>query len=190
MLVQNRCPGSPGCRAATPRADDGRRPGAVPDRRAWKQVLFKRYAISAHCRIAMQSGTHRRVPADMPTLCLDAPASAKSLLARAPHKRIPPRDAGALGGKLQQRSGIQTQFWSVVFIGDSLLQVNRNCRRQAATEARSPDRGVVVCCLDFRGDSDASRAPIRVLPARWNTPIFLLRQRQSHHPDRSRRRPD
>ena len=45
-------------------------------------------------------------------------------------KSIPPRDAGALGGWLQQRSGVQTQFWSVVFIGDSLLQVNQNCRGQ------------------------------------------------------------
>jgi hypothetical protein len=50
-----------------------------------------------------------------------APASAKSSLVRAPPKSIPPRNAGALGGWLRQRSGVQTQFWSVRFIGDSLV---------------------------------------------------------------------
>jgi hypothetical protein len=41
---------------------------------------------------------------------------------------IPPRDAGALGGGLQQRSRVRTQFGIVVLIEDSLLQVNRNYR--------------------------------------------------------------
>jgi hypothetical protein len=71
--------------------------------------------------------------AAMPTLCLDAAASTKSPLVRAASKSIPPRNAGALGGKLQQRSGVQMQFWSVVFTRDSLLQVNRNSLGRAST---------------------------------------------------------
>jgi len=45
-----------------------------------------------------------------------APASAKSWLAGAFPKSIPPRNAGAPGGWPQQRSGVQTQFWSVPLI--------------------------------------------------------------------------
>jgi hypothetical protein len=84
----------------------------------------------SRCRIAMQSASYAEIYADMPTLCLDTPASTKSSLARAPRKSIPPRNAGALGGQLQQRSGVQSQFWSVVFIEDSRLQVNQIYLRQ------------------------------------------------------------
>jgi hypothetical protein len=72
----------------------------------------------------MQSATYAEIYADMPALCLDA-GERKISARRAPHKSIPPRDAGALGGRLQQRSGVQTQFWSVPLIEDSLLQVNQ-----------------------------------------------------------------
>jgi hypothetical protein len=64
----------------------------------------------------------------------------KSTLARASHKSIPPRNAGALGGRLQQRSGVQTQFWSVVFIRDSLLQVNLNCLGPSAAASKPSSR--------------------------------------------------
>jgi hypothetical protein len=61
----------------------------------------------------------------MPTQCLDA-RSANHRSHAYPQKAFRP---GMLEW-LQQRSGVQTQFWSVVFIGDSLLQVNQNCRGQ------------------------------------------------------------
>ena len=96
----------------------------------------------------MQSAIYAEIYADMPTLCLDARASAQSSLVRAPHKSIPPRNAGALGGRLQQRSGVQTQFWSVVFIRDSLLQVNRNCRgRDVDAVEHSIGKGGVVSSI-------------------------------------------
>ena len=66
--------------------------------------------------------------AAMPTLCLDAAASAKSPLVRAAR------------GRLQQRSGVQTQFWSVVFIEDSLLQVNLNCLGPSAAASKPSSR--------------------------------------------------
>ena len=137
-----------GIRNSTPRADARAGPGAAPNRRAWKQVSAKRRGINARCRIAMQSAIYAEIYADMPTLCLDARASAQSSLVRAPHKSIPPRNAGALGGRLQQRSGVQTQFWSVPFIGDSLLQVNRNCRgRDVNAVERSLGKGEVISSI-------------------------------------------
>jgi hypothetical protein len=112
----------PGCARHQRRAPTrGRMPGAAPDRRAWKQVsatardlraLPDRNAVSQ-----LRPDLHGRADA-MPRR---APASAKSSLVRAPPKSIPPRNAGALGGWLRQRSGVQTQFWSVRFIGDSLV---------------------------------------------------------------------
>jgi len=74
----------------------GRRPGAAPDRRAWKQSLCERRAINARGRVAMQSATYAEIHADTPTLCLDAAASAKPPLVRTPQKAFPPRNAGAL----------------------------------------------------------------------------------------------
>ena len=118
----------------------GRMPGAAPDRRAWKQVsatardqraLPDRNAVSQ-----LRSDLHGRADA-MPRR---APASAKSSLVRAPPKSIPPRNAGAPGGWPQQRSGVQTQFWSVVFIRDSLLQVNLNCLGPSAAASKPSSR--------------------------------------------------
>ena len=129
----------------------GRMPGAAPDRRAWKQVsatardqraLPDRNAVSQ-----LRPDLHGRADA-MPRR---APASAKSSLVRAPPKSIPPRNAGALGGWLQQRSGVQTQFWSVPFIGDSLLQVNRNCLGRASNAVEhSLGKGEVVSFNPYR----------------------------------------
>jgi hypothetical protein len=109
------------------------------------------HAINARRRIAMQSASYGEIYADVPTQCLDAPASAKSTLPSAPRKSIPPRNAGALGGWLQQRSGVQTQFWSVPFIGDSLLQVNRNCLGRASNAVEhSLGKGEVVSFNPYR----------------------------------------
>ena len=69
----------------------------------------------------------------------------------APRKSIPPRNAGALIGWLQQQSGVQTQFWSVPFIGDSLLQVNRNCLGRASNAVEhSLGKGEVVSFNPYR----------------------------------------
>jgi hypothetical protein len=51
---------------------------------------FERHAINAPCRIEMQSTTYAEIYADMPTLYLDTPASAKSSLVRAPTKAFRP----------------------------------------------------------------------------------------------------
>jgi hypothetical protein len=49
---------------------------------------------------------------------------AKSWLARAHGKSIPPRKLERQERGDQRRSGVHTQFWSVVFIRDSPLQIN------------------------------------------------------------------
>jgi hypothetical protein len=121
----------------TPRADDGRRPGAAPDPESVQTGFGERHAMNARAGSPYSQLLTAEIHADVPMLCLDAPASAKSSLARASHKSIPPRNAGALGGRLQQRSGVQTQFWSIVLIGDSLLQVNQNCEVGADGQAVS-----------------------------------------------------
>jgi hypothetical protein len=89
--------------------------------------FLRPHAINARCRIAMRSANFAQIYTDVPTLCPDARRRAGNHRSSAhPPKSISPRNAGALGGWPQQRSGVQTQFWSVVFIGDSLLQVNYN----------------------------------------------------------------
>src|SRR4051812_37529100 len=117
-----------GPRNQTPRADDGRKPGAAPDRRAWKQVLRNG---TGSTRAAGSQYSQPLMPRFTRTCRRNVSTPGAQIIARTrTPKSIPPRDAGALGGWLQQRSGVQTQFWSVVFIGDSLLQVNQNCRGQ------------------------------------------------------------
>jgi hypothetical protein len=126
----------------------GGKPDAAPNRRAWKQVSANGTRSTRAAGSQCSQPLSAEIYADVPTLCLDAPASAKSSLARAPHKNIPPRNAEALGGRFQQRSGVQTQFWSVPFIGDSLLQVNRNCRgRDVDAVERSLGKGEVISSI-------------------------------------------
>jgi hypothetical protein len=108
----------------------GGRPGAAPDRRAWNRFLqTTRDQLALPDRHALTVESH----ADMPTL-FSTRAGKRKIIARArtPKKHSAP-ECWSPKGKRQQRSGVQTQFWSVVFIGDSLLQVNRNYRGRAST---------------------------------------------------------
>ena len=150
--------------ARTSQSNATRRRRAEARRRSRSESVENRFlrngGINAPSRIAMQSVTNGRASrgyAD--AVSRPASASAKSSLARAPHKSIPPRDAGALEGRLQQRSGVQTQFWSVPFIRDSLLQVNRNCRGRDvdAVEHSIGKGGVVSSILTGRHQSEDRR---------------------------------
>jgi hypothetical protein len=143
--------GWPGPRNQTPRADDGRRPGAAPNRRAWKQVSANGTRSTRAAGSPCSPASYGEIYADVPTQCLDAPASAKSTLAqRTPQKHSAP-ECWSLIGWLQQQSGVQTQFWSVPFIGDSLLQVNRNCLGRASNAVEhSLGKGEVVSFNPYR----------------------------------------
>jgi hypothetical protein len=87
--------------------------------------FLRPHAIYARGRIAMRSANFAQIYTDGPDAMSRRAGKRKINARRASHKSIPPRNAGALGGRLQQRSGVQTQFWSVPLIEDSLLQVNQ-----------------------------------------------------------------
>ena len=80
---------------------------------------------------------------------------------RIPQKHSAP-ECWSPGGWLQQRSGVQTQFWSVVFIRDLLLQVNRNCRALGADASDSPDKGEVASQLGLDFHSKRQVVAIKV----------------------------
>jgi hypothetical protein len=69
--------GSPGIRNQTPRADARAEARRRSRSESVETGFCERHAINARCRITMQSATYAEIYADMPTLCLDAPASAK-----------------------------------------------------------------------------------------------------------------
>ena len=118
----------------------GESPGVAPDRRAWKQVsatardqraLPDRNAVSHFAQIYT----------DVPMLCPDARRRAQNHRSSAhPQKAFRPGMLEPRRAAQQQRSGVQTQFWSVLFIRDSLLQVNLNCLGPSAAASKPSSR--------------------------------------------------
>ena len=160
-----------GCRAPSAACADARANARRRSRSESVEAGFaKRHAINRAAGSQCSQLLTAEICADTPTLRLDAPASAKSTLARASRKSIPPRNAGALGGWLQQRSGVQTQFWSVVFIRDSLLQVNRNCRALGADASDSPDKGEVASQLGLDSIPNVKWLPSRSTTSKSRIP--------------------
>jgi hypothetical protein len=81
----------------------GQMPGAAPDRRVLDTGFGETARDQRACGIAMQSATYAEIHTDMPTLCLDTPASAKSSLVAHPTKAfrpgmLEPQEGGSSSG--------------------------------------------------------------------------------------------